>query len=314
LEGLRSQPVFDLEMLSPATQPIWPEGRSRSVYLLLAIFASGVIAVTLAGVLELTDRTVRSPQQLAGEPGLVPVGMLPVPATPGGIVTLGERKGKHGPRLEEAFRDVLLAMENENGGLLPDSLMVTTARTDEGAGFVANGLALALVERGRNVLIVDAVTPRSRFWQHNTPGAKPGLAEYLRQEAPLMNLVTDTGFKGLHVLPRGKGTLSHLRDAERIEHILDYAAAFGHLVIFVCPPVVNNASALRIAAVVTRVMLVIGWGATPRDAVLLTSQKLRNGRVDRVLTVLNGVQPRLHALYSYRDAAAFADQTTVSGW
>ncbi|MGV8988317.1 MAG: GumC family protein [Cypionkella sp.] len=314
LEGLRNLAVFDLELLTPATLPLWPEGHGRKIYLVLAIFASGFIALTLAGILELTDRTLRSHQQLLGEPGLLPVGMLPVSGKRNSTHVLGQARYQPGSRLKEALRGVLLAMENENGGVQPISLMITTARPHEGASFVANELAHELLESGRNVLIVDALTPKSRFWQRRNPPVQPGLAEYLRREAPLSELVADTDYKGLHVLHRGNGPLTHLHDAERIEHILDYGSAFGQLVIFICPPVLNNTSVLRIAAVVHRVMLVIDWGVTPRESVLLTAQRLRAGHVDRVLTLLNRVQPKRHALYSYRDAAAFSGQSSVSGW
>ena len=313
LEGLRQHPVFDLELLTPATQPLWPEGHSRKVYLLLALFAFGFLAVTTAGILELTDRTVHSHQQLQGEPGLVPVGMLPVPVSRRNVQGLG---GRYNPdsRLKESLRGVLLAMENENAGIQPTSLMITTARPDEGASFVANCLGHELVESGRNALIVDTLTPPTRFSLGRKRSTQPGLAEFLRREMPLAELISDADYKGLHILHRGNGPLTPLNDAERIEHILDYGQVFGLLVIFVCPPVLNNASVSRIAAVVHRVMLVIGWGVTPRESVLLAAQRLRTGQVDRVLTLLNGVQPRRHALYPYRDASTFSIQPPAAGW
>lgn len=314
LDGLRKQPVFDLELLTPATRPLWPEGHGKKIYLVLAFLASAVLAVTLAGIGELTDRTVHSHQQLAGEPGLVPIGMLPASGRRQPDQNLGEAHYKPDSQLKEALRGTVLAMENENGGVVPGSLMITTSRPGEGVSFVANGLAHELVEGGHNVLIVDAVTPPDRLRLLRQPTGRPGLAEYLRHEMPLAELVADLDCKGLHILERGNGPLTPLTDAERIEHILDYGAAFGLLVIFVCPPVLNNTSAMRIAAVVQRVILVIGWGATPRDSVVLTAQRLRAGHVDRVLTLLNRVHPKRHALYPYRDAPAFSVQSAAAGW
>lgn len=312
LEGLRTQPVFDLEMLSPATVPIWPEGRSRKVYLMLAAFAAVVVAVTAAGLLELTDRTLRSPQQLQGEPGLVAIGLLPVPARRGH--SDGGLDAAPDARLAEALRGVILAMENDNGGVLPASLMITTARPDEGADRVAYGLAHAMADSGHNVLIVDALTPNSQFRLGRKRNVEPGLAEYLRHEHPLAKLATHSKIPGVEVLHHGNGPLAPLVDTTAIEAILDLAAAFGQIVIFVCPPVLNNTSALRIASAVRRVLLVIDWGATPRESVLLSAQRLRVARIDRILTLLNRVQPKQHALYPYRDAAAFADPGSAPGW
>jgi uncharacterized protein involved in exopolysaccharide biosynthesis/Mrp family chromosome partitioning ATPase len=308
LEGVSKQPVFDLERLSPATEPIRPQGRGRAMYLILAFFASSMIAVAVAGMIELTDQTVRSHQQLSAEPGLTPVGMLPVRGR------RGQRSGQTDIRFKDALRGVLLAIENENGGVQPTSLMVTTAVPGEAASFVAHAMARELVESGREVLIVDAVTPPDGFLLRGNPRGRPGLAEYLRRDASFLELISDTDLKGLRILHRGDGPLSHLNDAERIEHILDYGSAFDQMVLFICPPVLNNTSVLRIAGVVQRVLLVMDWGVTSRDSVLLASQRLRTGHVDRVLTVLNKVQPKRYALYSYRDAAAFPNQTPVSGW
>lgn len=311
LEGMRKQQVFDLELLTPATKPIWPEGHGRKVYLALAIIGALFVALTVAGLLELTDKTVRSHQQLAGEPGLVPVGMLPESAKR--RTTRGLRQPDE--RLKDAVRGVLLAIENGNGGVLPASLMITTARPHEGACFVGQGLACELAERGHNVLLVDALTPPDpRFPFRRKPPALPGLAEYLRREAPLSELVVPTDHKGLHLLPRGNGPLPHINDAERIERILEYGLVSRPLVIFVCPPVLTNTSVLRIAAEVDRVMLVARWGGTPLESLQLAAQRLRNGRVDRVLTLLNRVEPKRHALLSYRDASVFPDQGAFSGW
>jgi glycosyltransferase involved in cell wall biosynthesis len=70
-------PEAEVEVLSPATVPLAPQGRRRLFYLIGALLASISIAVTAAFGLEVLDKTVRSFDQLTGMASIVPAGFIP---------------------------------------------------------------------------------------------------------------------------------------------------------------------------------------------------------------------------------------------
>ncbi len=172
-EAVGAQPPFTIEILAPATVPLWPEGRGKKVALAIAIVVSVMAGLTLACLVELSDRTVRSAQQLPPEARLLPLGMLPKSKWRG-------RAQRHAPRdsrLLIALRGVMLAMTNAHGGSLPHCLMVTSVQPGDGARFVARAMASELMAGGQNVLLVDTLPGKRRV-----KAAPAGLAEYLRNE------------------------------------------------------------------------------------------------------------------------------------
>ena len=130
LSAQAALPAVEAEVLSAAAVPLQPQGRGRLFYLLGAMLASVFLAVTAAFVREMLDRSVRSHEQLQGIAAIAPAGLLPrlgrraarnLPATLGG-----------GGAFAEAVRATAMALRRANGGKLPGSVVVTSARGGEG--------------------------------------------------------------------------------------------------------------------------------------------------------------------------------------
>lgn len=305
-----SRPPLTVELLSPATVPLWAEGHGRKVYLLLVMIGAGMFGLTLAGVLELTDRTLRSQQQLDGQPGVVSVGMLPHSDGPVGKYW----RVPTDPRLQLAARNVLSAIETANGGLFPGSLMITTTQPHEGAHFVAEALGQQLAAAHEPVMFVDTMPQPGPFRLGRRDGGTPGLAEFLRGEARLSDLIKKDDTTGHVHLSRGTGSLPPLYDGGQISDLIEAAGKENMSVVFICPPALESASVVQVAGAVDRVLLVMRWGKTPRNLIPLALDRLGAGRGDRIMTLINRVQPKQHARYTFRDSQAFPSRGRAEVW
>ena len=196
-------PVADVDVLSPATPPLAPIGRGRAFYLLAVSVAAGLIGLTVAVALEFIDRSVRSFQQLQTIPGLTEAAMVPlvsrrIAGSVAGLISRG-----HEGRFGEALRGLVLALRQTNGGSMPASLLVTSPLPGEGKSLIAAALAVEIAARGMRVLLVDGDPAHGRVHRLFEGRESPGLAEYLRGEASLDDVIRHDDASGVDYVARG---------------------------------------------------------------------------------------------------------------
>ena len=293
-------PEIEAEILAPASVPIWPEGRSRLLYLAGLAVAGAAIALTAALLVEVLDHSVRSLQQLRGVPNLVGGVLVPVarrrmrPAN-----SLGRRPD---PGFSDGIRNVVLALGEADEGGGPRNHLVTSAGPGEGATTIATEIALELAASGRGVLLVDANLERGRLHTVFAGGPGPGLSEYLTRERDLDGVIRHHAASGLHYIPRGLRPSIPLSDRRLIGALLQSANARGWTVIFDGAPILSSPDTALLAAAVDGALLVMRWGRTRRHAAEAAAQRLGGLSGRPVLAVVNMVKPRRHALYGFADA------------
>ncbi|MFN3524852.1 MAG: GumC family protein [Paracoccus sp. (in: a-proteobacteria)] len=291
-------PVVELEILSPATPPLAPEGHGRKVYLALALCLSGFLAILLAGTRELLDRSVRSIEQIKFSSATVPVGMVPA---------LGRRARRrlkdvisHDPAsaYATALRSMIAMIEATDRGVMPASILVCPAADSDEATTLASSLAFALADDGRRVLIVDC---------HRRNLTPPRLQARLRNDIGPQ----DPAMPGFVRLTESTGPQAR-SFADGAKAILEHAAITDSVVIFDAPTVLTSAETLQLAGLVSRTLLVARWGATPRRLVGLAVDRLIMASGTPVLVAMDGVDLRKHARSGFNDAPIAAQLSRVS--
>ncbi|WP_353475864.1 hypothetical protein PVT71_23070 (plasmid) [Salipiger sp. H15] len=305
IQALSTQLSFnavDIEVLTPATEPLWPDTHSKKYYLAIAIVSSALLALTLVAFRELLDTRVRRLAELAPALKLTDAGMLPKLSAerrklPGGLGT-GDAPGFYG----DAVRQLLATIEAESGERPLRRLLVTSTRAGEGKTTIATALALALRARGQRVLIVTCDTGTGA-----TVPAAPG-----GEPADLAARITRDPATGIERLGRDRPGVGFFPDpAERAA--LDALAEAGEVtVILDAPPVLSGASARLPEGLSDTCLIVIRWSRTPRRLVELAVERLRPGDCTRVLAVVNAVDYRRQALYGTADAPVFKELAKAS--
>ncbi|EJZ18833.1 exopolysaccharide biosynthesis protein (plasmid) [Rhizobium sp. Pop5] len=296
-------PGAELEVFSPASVPLAPQGRGRLFYLVGALIASVSAAVTAAFVIEMWDRSVRSFDQIAGIARTIPAGLIPRLAQRENPKTMFEHMPV--PIFDEAIRTVVLSLKQSNGGKLPNSIVVTSAHSGEGKSLVARSLAIELAAAAIPVLLVDGDLRRGKLDSFFRSGVMYGLNEFLNGQADLRDIVYRHP-SGIDFIPSGKFSLQRRTGPTRLAEIIETASAAGRIVIFDSAPVLASTDTVHMTALAERTLAVVRWGKTSRRAVEFGLQQMKSSRNSEIIVAINGVDVKKHALYNFSDSELFS--------
>ncbi|MCJ9692824.1 Wzz/FepE/Etk N-terminal domain-containing protein [Rhizobium sp. PRIMUS64] len=296
-------PGAELEVLSPATVPLAPQGRGRLFYLVGALLAAISGAVTAAFVIEMSDRTVRSFDQVTAMARTIPAGLIPRLARWENSKTMFEHMPV--PMFDEAIRTVVLSLKQSNGGKLPNSIVVTSAHSGEGKSLVARSLAIELAAAAIPVLLVDGDLRRGKLDSFFRSGLVHGLNEFLNGQADIRDIVYRHP-SGIDFIPSGKFSLQRRTRSNGLAEIIEMAGAAGQIVIFDSAPVLASTDTVHLTALAERTLAVVRWGKTSRRAVEFSLQQMKSSRNSEIVVAINNVNPARHALYNFSDSEMFS--------
>lgn len=302
-------PVAEAEILSPAAVPLAPSGRGKFIYLIGAMIAAGSVALTVALVRDMLDSGLRSPQQLQRLPGVVSGGLVPA-LRKAEVRTLRETlRKRRASMFAEAVRGIAHALERTNDGMLPASILVTSALPGEGKSTLSAALAIELAAGGRRVLLVDADLRQGQLHRTFDVDAAPGLHEFLAGQASLSEVVRHDETTRVDFITSGSPEeAGALRDPSQLAELMRFAKARGAVVVFDSAPVLATTETSILAGLADRTLLVLRWGKTHRRAADLAVAHLSNQALGPILATMNAVDLKRHAQYGFHDAGMFVDR------
>ena len=307
LRGERLSNIRVVDKALPPTYRFRPSYRRNGM---MSLFLGCALGIGLAFLLEYMDRSLRSPEQVERVLKLPALGVIPSTRTAGrsaygyGYVRRVKKKNPvtgadedvpiellphHQPRSTvaesyRAFRTALLL--SRAGGVT--SMAITSTLPGEGKSTTAINLAVVLAQLGKRVLLVAADLHKARVHEVFRISNKVGLVSVLAENVPPSDaIVKIANIPGLFVMPTGPSSPnpSALLASETMTKLLQFAATnFDHVIIDT-PPVGPVADALIIGNQCDGVVLIVGGGTTPRDAVARTRDRLIRSNV-RILGVL----------------------------
>jgi capsular exopolysaccharide synthesis family protein len=264
----------------------------------LAFLASLGLAVVIGLWRELTDKQIRSPQDVISLTGLPVLAAVPhasidkTHAKQDGTLLLTAQEP--GSTSADQFRRILtrIIYPPEGSAELNTCLVVSPGRSD-GKTSLACNLATALAQAGRRVLLVDinARNPKVEEAFGMEPG--PGLGEVLFGNREPNDIVRQTEYGNLFII--GPGTqrdavVGKLASRDMVAFLEQAEQAFDHVIIDT-PPALLMADAKLLAPVVDGVVVVIGVGASTTGMTQRCLNDLRQIGSNVIGVVLNKVQP-----------------------
>jgi len=177
------------------------------------------------------------------------------------------------------------------------SLLITSPSPAEGKSFLAANLAIAEAQLGDNPTVLADFDLR-RPVQHELFGIskRPGLTDYLRGDAELVDIVWRARGSHLYVIPAGSSVINPLEllNLPRTSQLIDALEGAFRWVILDSPPLLFAADANLLSTLAEATLLVVRLGQTTIDAVNRAVQSLCENNV--VGVVVNGASR--HELYS----------------
>jgi capsular exopolysaccharide synthesis family protein len=182
------------------------------------------------------------------------------------------------------------------------SILVTSARPEEGKSTVLVNLAVALSEMGRRVTLIEADLRRpvlEKFlWKDEADGAartgpEGGLTAVLAGNIGFEEALLDSPFPNLKVLTSGimPPNPAELVSSGRMEQVIELAKESADFVLVDAPPILAISDSVALSPMVDGVLLVALYGSADRDSSRHCVNLLRKVNANVIGVVINNVTP-----------------------
>ena len=290
--------IRGIQIVDPASLPRQPSPKQQQKLLLLALVGGLGFGAGVALLIEYASQVVETEQDLAAATGLSVLGSIPIAAVPAGQPASGVPitfVATHEPHSlpADACRAIRTAIDCLALDAPLRTLVVTSPGAHDGKSTVVLNLALALVETGRRVAIIDADLRRPSL--HKAAGVpnEIGLADALRGHAGWQTAFRQVA-PGLKLLTSGARVHNPggLLSSQGMKAVLEHARQIADVVIVDTPPILAVSDCLPLTAHVDGVLLVARFAVTQRRNLVRTTQALHRVGARVIGTVLNGLSPR----------------------
>ncbi len=287
-------------IVSPADLPVAKSYPRELRTLQIVALMSLLFGLGLVFLLDRLDTAIRSSDEAEDLTGLPVLGMIPLQRNRK-MNLVEELLRKPRSALADAVRSLRTAATI---GTLGDSkvIMVTSSVPKEGKTFVSLCLALLFSKAEKRVLLIDADIHRPRLHSAIGIDGNRGLAQVLGGSATFDDVVQHGAAGTLDVLPAGQetNTAELIKGAAMEAFLRDLLPRYDRIIIDTAPVLAVSDGRL-IAPLVDRVIYLVRWNATPRDAVRNGLKLLRSAGAPPSGLVLSQVNLRKHSRYGYGD-------------
>jgi capsular exopolysaccharide synthesis family protein len=323
---VRGHGGFDARAITPPA----PLGKVSPVFWQFLLLGGGfglILGAASAYLLDLIDKSFRTPEEIRLRLGLPIVGHVPFAATTAEPVEAVDGGGNpveldpgllafHNPGSPEAeaFRGIRTALYFSTHGPRHKVIQVTSPNMGDGKTTLITNLAVSISQSGRRVLIIDADLRRPRTHRVFGMTAKVGLAEVIAGTAELDEAVQVTAVPNLSILPCGRRppNPAELLTSPRFEDVLDDVRSAFDYVLVDSPPLLAVSDPCIVAPRVDGLLLTIRLSKNGRPAAERARALLTGLKVNCVGVVVNGVG-RHGAMNGYGyDHYWYADEYTTA--
>ncbi len=195
----------DSAILSRADLPESPSFPNKRRLLLVSLLGSVFLGVLLAFAIEKLDRGFRSMEQVSQSMGVATLGLIPAlkELRKSGATPSAHLLEKPGSAYAEAIRGLNTSILLADTGKQTNVILITSAVVGEGKTSVVTSLARFQASVGKKVVVVDCDLRRPAVHKTFDSQSKPGLVEFLADEASFDDVIQEDPISGAHVLVAG---------------------------------------------------------------------------------------------------------------
>jgi capsular exopolysaccharide synthesis family protein len=287
----------DARIVSRATpQPLasWP---NIPIVLAAGLLLGGAIGAALVALLEVADKSFRTPVQLEQASGLVCLGILPELGRALHRASSGTLFNRSTRMFRESVRTIQVGLDAATGGNTTQNrgrvVLVTSALPQEGKTVSSVALATALAASGSKTLLIDADLRKPTMGAHLAGLSRSQTLESILDEGEGCPVAAEID-KNLYAISSGGVD----EDAQRVflttrfSAFLEAARAEFDSIVIDSPPAMVVADAAILARFADVVLHVVRWGRTLRSAVIDSVDRMRRANSRAVgVTMLNRAKP-----------------------
>jgi capsular exopolysaccharide synthesis family protein len=304
-KGLEQETITTLDAATPAVA-IPPQKIKRTIMAGLVGFFLGIGIVVFLDRLDDRPNCFTELEELFAMPVLGQFPLLKPKSRKIGVPILQLDDDRY-PLIEanRSLRSALLYQDSRHEQ--PKSIVISSARPNDGKSMVAANLAVTLAQTGARVLLTDADVRRGVLHKHFSVPSSPGLAEVLLGQCPWSSAVVQTPIPNLFLLPRGTSPRHSVNLFATAGKVLSEIAGHFDYYIFDTSPVMVGDDVLSLAPHVDGVVMVVRAGFTSGRVVQTALDSLQLRRVKVLGLVFNGVRPGASDYYYYKFKEYYPD-------
>jgi succinoglycan biosynthesis transport protein ExoP len=251
----------------------------------------------IAYLLELADRSYRSPDEIATDLGMPIIGHLPLSSmsrnkriddkVDNSIVTLHKSRSS----LSEAFRGIRTSVffASQQGSV--KVIQVTSPVPGDGKSTIAANMAVSISQAGRRVCLVDCDFRRPRVAKIFGLREDLGLVQVIGEKSTLDEAIQKTSIENMWSLTCGRrpGNPAELLASHQFQTILGELRERFDYVIVDTPPILVVSDPAAVASLVDGVVLTIRLRRNLKPIAIRASQMLHSMNANMLGVVVNGI-------------------------
>jgi tyrosine-protein kinase Etk/Wzc len=194
----------------------------------------------------------------------------------------------------EQFRDIRAALGLYGNNNHKKTILVTSSIEGEGKSFISENLAISLASSGKRVVLInfDLQKPQSSPIFNVSP--PNGIAEYLTGDMEPDEIVSDTQYENLYVIPAGitrETATSILLEAE-LKRLFSYLIGSFDYLIVDTPPVGVASDAYLLSNYCDYTLYVVRHRHTPKKVLEYLERNITVYKLRNIAIIFNGVRSR----------------------
>jgi capsular exopolysaccharide synthesis family protein len=302
-----------------------PNGPYPLKFLAIGGFLGASLFLGLAYLLELADRSFRSPDEISVEMNMPILGHVPLTEVKSSdrkdekvdlsIVAVHRSKSPQA----EAFRGIRTAIyfNNRKGNI--KTIQVTSPVPGDGKSTTAANLAVTIAQSGRRVLLIDADLRRPRIAKLFGFDESKGITSYISGAMDLAESTQPTSVSNLSVLACGRkpSNPSELLSSSGFADMMTELRDMYDFVVVDTPPLLAVSDPANVASLCDGVILTLRLRRNLKPLAMRASQMLHSLDANVLGVVVNGVGGRGgygYGGYRYGSSYGYGNRYGQSGY
>lgn len=307
--------IGNVRIVDTAVEPVEPIKPKKLQILILSIFLGGFLGTLLALLRNMLRTGVKDSTQIEREfdlPVYATVPRSPVQETRMNI--LKKKKSipilavKHSDDIAiESLRSIRTAIHFALASAKNNIIMIAGPAPEVGKSFISTNLATIFAQSDKKVLLIDADMRRGYMHKYFDVQVKPGLSEFLSNQAELSQVIHQTEVNGLNVITRGKSPTnpSEMLGSQKFKALLDeLSQQYDHIIIDT-PPILAVTDGIIISQYAGVNLLIARYSKSQMKELELSLNRFEQAGVKVNGFILNDIQRTAGAGYSYNYAYAY---------